>query len=169
MGEPAITGYAISWNQPAVIAGSWEERFARGAFDVHLQEKPDVVALWAHDVSRPLARVSNGTLKLRSDLAGLWYSITPNPDSPLGQEAVAMVGTDTVNEVSVGFSSEIEEWEDTDSLPRRLITQARLIEVSIVLFGAFGKNTSAGIRSANNSQAAKRRIEAAQRRRGILR
>lgn len=168
MGEPAITGYAISWNQPAIIAGSWEERFARGAFDVHLREKPDVVALWAHDVSRPLARVSNGTLKLRSDLAGLYYEIIPNADSPLGQEAIAMVGTDTVNEMSVGFSSEIEEWNETSSLPQRLITQARLIEISIVLFGAFGKNTSAGIRSATNNHAAKRRIEAAQRRRGII-
>jgi HK97 family phage prohead protease len=168
MVEQTITGYAISWNQPAIIAGAWEERFARGAFDAHLQEKPDVVALWAHDVSRPMARVSNGTLKLRSDNVGLYYSIIPNADSPLGQEAIAMVGTDTVNEMSVGFSSEIEEWEDTDSLPRRLITQARLIEISIVLFGAFGKNTSAGIRATTNNHAAKRRIEAAQRKRGIL-
>lgn len=63
MGEQAITGYAISWNQPAIIAGAFEERFARGAFDSHLQEDPDVAALWAHDVSRPLARVGNGTLK----------------------------------------------------------------------------------------------------------
>ncbi|MET4739712.1 HK97 family phage prohead protease [Bradyrhizobium sp. vgs-9] len=166
MVEQTITGYAISWNQPAIIAGLWEERFARGAFDVSLQERPDVVALWAHDVSRPLARVSNGTLKLRSDNVGLYYSIIPNADSPLGQEAIAMVGTDTVNEVSVGFSSEIEEWDDTESLPRRLITQARLYEVSIVLWGAFGKNTSAGLRSTNN-QAARRRVEAKMRKRGI--
>ncbi|MEY9134100.1 HK97 family phage prohead protease [Bradyrhizobium diazoefficiens] len=123
MGEQAITGYAISWNQPAIIAGAFEERFARGAFDSHLQEDPDVAALWAHDVSRPLARVGNGTLKFRSDNVGLYYSIIPNAESPLGQEAIAIVGTDTVNEVSVSFSPEIEEWDDTGDLPRRLITR----------------------------------------------
>ncbi|WP_396604539.1 HK97 family phage prohead protease [Bradyrhizobium sp. YCK136] len=167
MGEQAITGYAISWNQPAIIAGAFEERFARGAFDSHLQEDPDVAALWAHDVSRPLARVGNGTLKFRSDNVGLFYSIIPNAESPLGQEAIAIVGTDTVNEVSVSFSPEIEEWDDTGDLPRRLITQARLYEeVSLVLWGAYGRATSAGLRS-DNRAAAKRRIEAAMRRRGI--
>ncbi|MFK4538001.1 HK97 family phage prohead protease [Bradyrhizobium ottawaense] len=51
-----------------------------------------MAALWAHDVSRPLARVGNGTLKLRSDNVGLYYSIIPNAKSPLGQEAIAIVG-----------------------------------------------------------------------------
>ncbi|WP_234683978.1 HK97 family phage prohead protease [Bradyrhizobium monzae] len=164
-----ISGYAISWNRPAIIAGAWEERFARGAFDSHLAENPDVAALWAHDPSRPLARVGNGTLKLRSDNAGLYFAITPNTDSPLGQEAIAMVGSETVNEMSVSFSPEIEEWEDSGGLPRRLITRARLYEVSVVLWGAFGRDTSARLsRASDNNQAAKRRIEMAQRRRGII-
>jgi uncharacterized protein len=53
MAEPKITGWANQWNQPAIIAGAFEERFARGAFDAHLREKPDVAALWSHD---PAAR-----------------------------------------------------------------------------------------------------------------
>lgn len=167
MAEPTITGWAIQWNQPAIIAGSFEERFARGAFDAHLQEKPDVAALWAHDPSRPLARVGNGTLSLRSDNAGLWYSITPNADSPLGQEAIAMVGSDTVNEVSVSFAPEVEEWDDSGDLPRRLITQARLYEVSLVLWGAYGKATSASLRS-GNAAAARRRMQEKMRARGLL-
>jgi hypothetical protein len=166
MGEPKITGWAIQWNQPAVIAGAFEERFARGAFDAHLKENPDVAALWAHDPSRPLARVSNGTLSLRSDNAGLWYSITPNAASPLGQEAITMVGSDTVNEVSVSFVPEVEEWDDSGDIARRLITQARLYEVSLVLWGAYGKATSAGLRSTNNQMAC-RRIEAKMKARGI--
>lgn len=167
MAEPTITGWAIQWNQPAIIAGAFEERFARGAFDSHLREKPDVAALWAHDPSRPLARISNGTLTLRSDNAGLWYSITPNTESPLGQEALAMVGSDTVNEVSVSFAPEIEEWSDDGDLPKRLITQARLYEVSLVLWGAYGKATSAGLRSDNAAAAAQRRMREKMRKRGI--
>jgi uncharacterized protein len=98
---------------------------------------------------------------------GLWYSITPNAGSPLGQEAIAMVGSNTVNEMSVSFAPEIEEWNDSGDLPRRLITQARLYEVSIVLWGAYGKGTSAGLRS-DNASAARRRIEAKMRARGLM-
>ncbi|WP_439496839.1 HK97 family phage prohead protease [Bosea sp. (in: a-proteobacteria)] len=165
-----ISGYAIQWNKPAVIAGLFEERFAPGAFDASIREHPDVVALWSHDASRPLARAKNGTLTLRSDRVGLWYSLTPNPDSPLGQEAIATIGSGTLDQVSVGFASEVEEWEDNDDIPRRLVTRARLYEVSLVVWGAYGDATSAAIRSDNANAVALRarlKMEAAMRLRGI--
>ncbi|KQV83656.1 HK97 family phage prohead protease [Rhizobium sp. Root1220] len=159
-----ISGYAIQWNQPAVIGGLFEERFAKGAFDKSLVDRPDVVALWGHDSTRPLGRVSNGSLRVLSDSVGLWYSLKPN-DGPLGQEAIATVGSGTVNEVSVGFSSQVEEWDDREDVPRRLITQATLFELSLVLWGAYGKATSAAIAGTRHSQLAK--MEAAMRARGI--
>lgn len=158
-----ISGYAITWNRPAVIAGLFEERFARGAFDESLKQYPDVAALWAHDASRPLGRVANGSLTLRSDNIGLWYSLTPNPDSATGREALATVGRGDVGQVSVGFSADVEEWDDRGDLPRRLITSARLHEISLVLWAAYGNDTSAAI--AGRSVASK--AEAAMRRRGI--
>lgn len=163
-----VSGWAIQWNQPAIIGGLFEERFAPGAFDDSLREFPDVAALWAHDASRPLGRVSNGTLQLRATRAGLWYSLTPNPDSPLGKETVAAVGSNLVNQVSVGFSSDIEEWDDTGKIPRRTITRARLYEISIVLWGAYGDATSASLRNADNAARRLRdKAAAAHRLRGI--
>ncbi|AEH77524.1 prophage LambdaBa04, prohead protease, putative [Sinorhizobium meliloti SM11] len=163
-----ISGYAIQWNQPAVIAGLFEERFARGAFNQSLLDHPDVAILWGHDATRPLGRVANKTLTLRSDNIGLWYSFSPNEQSPLGQEALATVAAGTVNEVSVGFASQIEEWDDSGDLPRRLITQARLFEISLVLWGAYGKATSAElVRAENKAAAIRRKAEAAMRKRGI--
>lgn len=172
MAKPFISGYAIQWGQPAIIGGLFEERFQRGAFDKSLIEKPDVAALWAHDPSRPLGRVGNGTLVLKSDNIGLWYALTPNPESPMGQEALASVGRGDVGEVSVSFYSEIEEWSDTGDLPQRHITQAVLCEVSLVLWGAYGKSTSASVsRATGNPVSAHsstiRRAEAAMRLRGI--
>jgi len=158
-----ISGYAIQWNRPAIIGGLFEERFARGAFDKSLHENSDVVALWAHDASRPLARVSNGTLELRPDNVGLWYSLTPNSESPLGQEAIATVGMGTVDEVSVGFSSLVEEWDDRGDIPARLITEARLHEISLVLWGAYGKDTSASLSRANADAPRLRLVERAER------
>ncbi|TGQ94615.1 HK97 family phage prohead protease [Mesorhizobium sp. M8A.F.Ca.ET.208.01.1.1] len=171
MADPFISGYAIQWQQPANIGGLFLERFARGAFDRSQIENPDVACLWAHDVSRPLGRVGNGTLTLRSDSIGLWYAVTPNPDSPNGQEALASVGRGDVAEVSVGFWSEIEEWDDSGDIPQRLITQAGLIEISLVLWGAYGKATSASLSSTDNAANARRRtiekMERDQRLRGI--
>ncbi|MER9032419.1 HK97 family phage prohead protease [Mesorhizobium sp. M0674] len=173
MAEPFISGYALQWQQPATIAGLFVERFARGSFDRSLRDNPDVAALWSHDSSRPLGRVGNGTLTLKPDSIGLWYALTPNPDSPSGQEALASVGRADVGQVSVGFSSVIEEWTDADALPSRLITEARLHEISLVLWAAYGDATSASLsRAADNSAAALRRIalrkaEDAMRLRGI--
>ncbi len=159
-----ISGYAIQWNQPAVIAGLFEERFARGAFNQSLIDNPDVAVLWGHDPSRPLARVSNKSLTLRSDNVGLFYSFTPDEKSPLGQEALASVGSGLVDEVSVGFSSIEEEWDDSGTMPKRLITRAFLGEISIVLWGAYGKTTSASISGARSKTS---KAEAAMRARGI--
>lgn len=160
-----VSGYAIQWGKPAIIAGLFEERFARGAFDQSLIDNPDVVVLWAHDASRPLARVSNGTLRLRSDNIGLWYSFKPNEKSPLGQEAIATIGAGTLDQVSVGFSSQEEEWSDTNDLPRRTVTRATLYEISMVVWGAYGNSTSASVITPRKASAVK--AEAKMRARGI--
>lgn len=165
-----VSGYAVQWNQPAVIAGLFEERFARGAFNQSLLDHPDVAFLWGHDPSRPLARVANNSLTVRSDSIGLWYSFTPDEKSPLGQEALASVSSGLVNEVSVGFSSIEEEWNDSGKIPKRLITRAWLGEISIVLWGAYGQSTSAAIanRSSVTKKPAARKAELAMRERGII-
>lgn len=160
-----VSDYAIQWGQPAIIAGLLEERFARGAFDRSLIDNPDVAVLWAHDSSRPLARVSNKSLTIRSDNIDLWYSFKPDDKSPLGQEALASVRSGLVNEVSVGFSSIEEEWADDGKLPKRLITRAFLGEISIVLWGAYGKSTSASVSGRSTGAS---RAEAAMRKRGLL-
>ncbi len=159
-----ISGYAITWNQPAVIAGLFEERFARGAFNQSLLDNPDVAILWGHDTTRPLGRVANKSLTLRSDNIGLYYSLTPNERSPLGQEALATVEAGTVNQVSVGFSAIEEEWDDKGDMPRRLVTRARLYEISLVLWGAYGDATSAAVVGRSSPAA---RAETAMRARGI--
>ncbi|MBZ9904786.1 HK97 family phage prohead protease [Mesorhizobium sp. BR115XR7A] len=170
MADPFISGYAIQWGKPAIIGGLWEERFARGSLDKSLRDYPDVVALWSHDRSKPLGRVGNGTLTVKADNIGLWYALTPNPDSPNGQEALATVGRGDLDEVSIGFFCEVSEWDDSAEMPTRLVTQAQLMELSLVTWGAFGKDTSA-VLSSDNAASARRRVvakaEAAMRLRGI--
>ena len=110
--------------------------------------------------------MSNKTLTLRSDNIGLWYSFIPNEKSPLGQEAVATIGAGTLDQVSIGFSSQEEEWADTADLPRRTITRATLFELSMVVWGAYGDTTSASLVTPRSAAAAK--AEAAMRARGLI-
>ncbi|QCL92896.1 HK97 family phage prohead protease [Agrobacterium tumefaciens] len=158
MAVDSISGYAISWNRPALIGGLFNEQFGRGAFDEALREYPDVAALWAHDSSRPIASTTNGTLLLRSDRIGLWYSLTPDPSSPTGKQALADVRSQLVKSVSVGFNALEERWDDRPDVPMRTVTAARLHELSLVLWPAYGGDiTSAAINSSAERARAKMR------------
>lgn len=168
MTDKTISGYALKWDRPAIIGGLFEERFASTSLERSLRENPDVVALWAHDQSRPLGRVANGTLAVSVDATGLRYSLTPDTLSPLGQEALATVGRGTVDQVSVGFFSEEEQWDDSGDIPRRLITRATVYEISLVVWGAYGPDTSAHVRLKKPTSPSAKRAEAAMRARGIL-
>jgi phage head maturation protease len=49
--ENSISGWAIRYNEPTVIAGAFIERIAPAAFKGALG---DVTLLWSHDHNRPL-------------------------------------------------------------------------------------------------------------------
>lgn len=191
-----ISGYAIRWSDRASI-GSFQEQFAPSAFEEHLKTKPDLVALWSHQDDRPLGRVSNRTLRVNADTTGLRYTLFPDPASPDGQGAISAVRSGLVHQVSIGFWPDEEEWSWADEdTPLRTITRAELREVSLVTWPAY-QDTSAhyvapvvtdrasevpksvAARRAEmemkfrsmpvtNHQAAKRRIEAKMRAKGIL-
>ncbi|MCK1322763.1 HK97 family phage prohead protease [Bradyrhizobium sp. 156] len=138
-----ISGYAIRWSDTANIGGIFLERFDASAFDHCLAGNPDIVALWSHQDDRPLGRVSNRTLRVKVDSTGLWYTLSPDPTSPLGQEAIASTQSGLVHQVSIRFYPEEESWSwADDETPLRVVTQAELIEVSLVTWPAY-KNTSA--------------------------
>jgi hypothetical protein len=166
--DNVISGYAVRFNEPTVIADEFRERISPGAFTRTLKEKPDVVMLLAHDNGRVLGRVSAGTLSLREDRAGLYFSLQVDPSTPEGQTALGTVGRQDVNGCSFGFRVRAESWDDGgDRLPLRTITDLDLFELTLTAFPAY-PTTSASLRS-ENAASARRRCEAAQRRRGILR
>ncbi|MGB3044965.1 MAG: HK97 family phage prohead protease [Xanthobacteraceae bacterium] len=166
--DNVISGYAVMFGAETVIGGEFRERIAQGAFTRTLRERPDVVALLAHDSGRVLGRVSAGTLSLRQDRVGLYFSLQVDPTTPEGQTALGTVGRQDVKGCSFGFRVRAETWDDGgDRLPLRTITDVDLAEITLTAFPAY-ETTSASLRS-DNAAAARRRIEAAQRKRGILR
>jgi hypothetical protein len=151
-----------------VIGQDFREQFARGSLDRTIRED-DIRMLLDHDRGRVIGRTSAGTLRLRVDGLGLRYEVDVDQSTPDGLTLAGTVGRRDVTGVSPGMYVTAENWDDTGSgLPLRIITEARLIELSAVSWPAYEK-TTAMLRAANNNTAARRRCETAQRRRGILR
>lgn len=167
MADNVISGYAVRFNDETVIAGEWRERIAPASFTRTLKENPDVVMLLDHDSGRVLGRVSAGTLSLREDRAGLYFSLQVDPSTPEGQTALGTVGRQDVKACSFGFRVRAESWDDGgDRLPLRTITDVDLAEITLTAFPAY-PTTSASLRSDNNL-AAQRRMREKMKARGLL-
>ncbi|WP_315924837.1 HK97 family phage prohead protease [Mesorhizobium sp. SP-1A] len=170
MADNVISGYAARFGDETVIAGEFRERLAPGAFTRTLRERPDVTALLDHDSGRVLGRTTAGTLTLRQDRIGLWFSLDVDPTTPEGQTALGTVGRQDVKGCSFSFRAQAETWQDGgEKLPLRTLTDVDLFEVTLTYNPAY-PTTSASLTHTNASAAARRvrmRAEMEQKLRGI--
>lgn len=146
--------------------GQFTEQIARGAFTDSLRK--DVRALFNHDASAVLGRVSAGTLRLSQDSRGLLAEIDV-PDTVVGRDLLTLVERDDISGMSFGFFVLDEDWSDKADMPLRIIKKVDLFEVSVVTFPAY-ESTDVAIRVAAFSAgaaAARLRVDLARRVRRI--
>lgn len=150
-GDGTLDGLVTPFNTATVIGdlkrGGFNEQIAPGAFTRTLQDR-DVVLLWNHDTSRPLARSSvpdgEGSLSLREDsTAGLRATAKPVQTGD-GADLMKLVKAGVVRGMSFGFEVARDSWTDRDGNPsnasvglNRTIHEVRLHEVSAVTFPAY--------------------------------
>jgi HK97 family phage prohead protease len=138
-GTKTLTGYAVKWEKKSVVLGyfrKFREQFKRGAFTDSLS-KDDQRFLWSHDVSQVLGRTKNNTLRLSEDGIGLRFELDL-PDTTLGADTFKSIKRGDVDGVSFGFKMESHELEEPeDDLMLRIVTKAKLLEVSAVAFPAY--------------------------------
>lgn len=139
-----LSGYAAVYGRESrelfELGKPFTERIAQGAFDATLAAGADVKLYYNHDASMPLARTKSGTLSLRSDRDGLAFEATI-PETTLGNDIVTLMRRgDLSGEMSFGFYVEKDEWNKTRT--ERLVTQARLVEISIVQDAAYPQTKS---------------------------
>lgn len=119
--------------------GSFRERIKPGAFRSALRPGADVVALWQHDHTRPLARTTAGTMRLRDSSAGL-RALIEVPATTWGADAATAIRSGTVSSMSFGFlalDERIADQRSDDGLPIRELLEVNLFEVSPVTFPAY--------------------------------
>ena len=133
-----LVGYASVFNREAEIYGLWREKVAAGAYKKTIKEN-DIRALWNHNTDLVLGRNKSNTLALMEDEHGLKVEITP-PDTQAGRDAIISIKRGDVSQMSIGFQIIKQEWLEAKSakdLPLRTIREAKLFEVSPVVFPAF--------------------------------
>lgn len=127
-----VSGVAVPWDTDARVRdwfGEYVERFERGA----VEDSDDALLYWRH--SEPIGRITAA----RDTDAG-WEIDATISKTPRGDEAYALLKDKVIREFSIGFQpiSHREEVEDGADVIIR--TKVKVREVSLVPFGAFGKD-----------------------------
>lgn len=140
----SFSGYAAVFDSPSEPL-PWSETIRAGAFAKSLKARNNVMMLWSHDTSQPLASTRSKTMQLSEDSKGLLVN-ADLPNTSLGRDVAELLRARVVDSMSFGFSvpRNGDVWS-ADGNSREL-TEVRLHEVSVVAFPAYVK-TSASVRS----------------------
>ena len=138
-----VVGYGSVFNTLSNELGGFREIIAEGAFDGRLND--DVRFLINHD-GLPLARTTNGTLRLTTDERGLKYEAKV-ANTSLGRDLIELMRNGTINQSSFAFVVEDDSWEVRDGVNVRTINKvSRLYDVSAVTYPAY-EEASVALRS----------------------
>lgn len=130
-----IEGYASVFDQPSELMFGVREYIDKDAFND--TDMTDVRALFNHDPNMMLGRTTSGTLEVRVDEKGLFYSVQL-PDTQVGNDVAALVERGDISQSSFGFTIEEAAWEVKDGEDVYVIKKVgRLFDVSPVTFPAY--------------------------------
>lgn len=142
--EPVIEGYALKYNKPSEVLGSFArfiEHISPGALD-HT-DMSNVVATINHDQNQVLGR-SGVNLTLTPDKVGLKFSVKPT-DTTFARDLITNIKAGVINQCSFAFTvpdtDEAQEWQESkrDGVDyERTIRQIdKLFDVSVVTTPAY--------------------------------
>jgi hypothetical protein len=145
-----VEGYAAVYNVKSELLWGFRETIAPGAFADCLATNPDVRCLFNHDPSKILGRTKAGTLSLKEDDKGLWFSVDM-PDTTVGKDLMKSIQRKDVSQCSFAFQAIDQRWDDIqdekgEPQQFRTILKAELLDVSPVTYPAYPQ-TSCDVRT----------------------
>lgn len=142
-----LRGLSIVFGKPSEDMG-FVEYVDPAAVDRTLSEGIDVRALWNHDSSAPLGRLTAGTLRLHKASNGLMAEIDP---PRWARSHVESVERRDVIGMSFAFQAVTDDWRLEDETPIRTLLDMRVYEVSGVTFPAYPDTTLRAVASGQRS------------------
>lgn len=142
-GAVKVSGYASVFNQPANIAGLFNEIIHPGAFRNAIGR--DDVSFLVNHAGLPLARTRSGTLILSEDSHGLKIDSELDGSDPDVARIVPKMRRGDLDKMSFAFRATRQEWDETGELPTRHVYEVDLFDVSIVTDPAYA-GTEIGLR-----------------------
>jgi HK97 family phage prohead protease len=143
-----ITGTATKFDQVVDRGEGLGLEIAPGAFAAAAKDPGRVKILWQHDIESPIGHLTALTrVGDRLDVDG---RISTSAAVPRAAEALALLRDGVIDELSVGF--EWLQWVEREADGRHIfrVERARLLEVSVVTFGALERDaTVKTVNSAN--------------------
>jgi HK97 family phage prohead protease/HK97 family phage major capsid protein len=134
-GALRISGYAAVFDKRTDL-GWFKESIATGAFDDVLN---DDVRLLINHSGVPLARTTNGSLKLTVDAKGLRYD-AELADTQEGRDLYTLVKRGDISQSSFAFTIKEEKW-DVKANHRTILKMERLLDVAPVTYPAYPTTT----------------------------
>lgn len=137
-GQIQLAGYAAVFDTPYLVGGEppagFIETIAPGAFTKTLRERADVRLLINHG-GVPIARTAAGTLHIEQDDIGLLvHTDNLDPSNPTVAEITSAVRRGDIDGMSIAFVAVRQAWDD--HFERRTISEAELVDVSVVTWPA---------------------------------
>ena len=137
-GRPRIDARAILFDSWSVDLGGFRERIMPGA--VTLDE--DLVALFDHDSSMVLGRVSAGTMLVAQDERGVTFTAYP-PDTTWANDLSVSMKRGDIRGCSFRMMVDEDDWYVRDGMVYRDVKSARISELTVTSMPAYPETTAA--------------------------
>ena len=126
-----VSGLAAPWDTP-IDRAFYKVEFRRGCFASAVNDPESVVILYQHDSDEPIGRA----MRFENDNAGLILTARLTQETQRGKESVALLRSEIINGLSVGFSYDRYEVREGDTFDTIVVLEATLFEVSLVTMPA---------------------------------
>ena len=110
----------------------------------------------------PLARTRSGTLRLTEDERGLFMETELDASDPDVRSIVPKMKRGDLDKMSFAFVPTRQKWDESGDIPKRIIQEAQLFDVSIVTTPAY-EGTEIGLRSLEAHRSQQTKSQAARR------
>lgn len=129
-----LEGYIAKFNSPTTLFAGYNEVIDTHAFDNTIQDGHNIMLLYSHDWTKPMACTNNGSLALNADDIGLHFIAKVDTSISYINDTVALIKAGITTGCSFGFYilNDNETFDASTSTYTDTILEIQMLEGSIL-------------------------------------